>query len=404
VFSQERQSFDELVPQRTWKGAYQIWKFWDNYTQHAVRAQHMVESIQLWSRLKQTLTALQLDNVLRSFSPCPDREVFQDLAQKTAPSSLMAFYAVHGGQVSLRAQSQDHEFFSGLFGSYSCYNDYYSMRLLKIADFVDNAFISEHDRNFLIGMSPGNPRMFLFVKPDDDDPEGKIHMIRDNPANLSVREHLPVVGHGGILEYFRVYVERLERGYYKSENIIDASPSSTGISLFPDAGDAMSCCVTRGIEVRASSRWFPAGVMELYQDGLNFGYSLRMKMLDSDEKDAPETCQLVSRHWEFKDGNGTVRRVEGEAVIGKQPLFFRKDGKSGFVDLGPAGDGERYIEKTFVYQSQSGPVAGTSSSDTKLASVKGTFGFVPGSIESPTGPLFHVVVATFPLSIPYPFY
>jgi uncharacterized protein affecting Mg2+/Co2+ transport len=416
-YNQNKDSFDSLESQTTWKLAYKKWKFWEQRTCGGAKASHMVESVRLWTLLKQILQEKNLDNVLHSFSPCPRQEIFEHLVAKQAPSSLVAFYSVHGGQVDLRPRSQDHAFFAGLFGSYSCYNDYYSMRLLNISGHYESSFI-EDPKAFLIGISPGNPRMFLYLTPDpdaddnddDDDDEWQVRMVQNHPGNISIRENPPVVGDGGVLAYFKTFVERLMQGVYPPAQILDASETSRGICLFPNAGEYMSCCVTRGIEVRASARWFPGGVMDQISGGLNFGYSLRVRMVESsdnnedDENIVPKTCQLVGRHWEFMDGNGVVRRVDGEAVIGKQPLFFRQDGKSGFFDLGPAGDGERYTDKVFVYQSQSGPVAGTSPQDTKLACVKGSFSFLPGSIAQPTGPMFHVTVANFSLSIPFPFY
>ena len=114
---------------------------------------------------------------------------------------------------------------------------------------------------------------------------------------------------------------------------------------------------------------------------------------------------MVGRHWEFVDGYGDIRRVEGEGVIGKQPLLFlRKNGTMGYADLGPHGDGHTFEGAPFVYQSQTGPVRGTSLTSTGQASISGTLSFVPGSIENPTGPLFHATVARFPLSTELPLY
>ena len=94
-------------------------------------------------------------------------------------------------------------------------------------------------------------------------------------------------------------------------------------------------------------------------------------------------------------GGGDLRDTES---------LIRFERLSGFVDLGPAGDGQQYFDTVFVYQSQSGYVAKTKQQDTKAASVQGTFSFLPGSIQKPTGPMFHVTIAPFPLTVPYPFY
>mgnify|MGYP003336364183 CR=1 FL=1 len=75
--------------------------------------------------------------------------------------------------------------------------------------------------------------------------------------------------------------------------------------------------------------------------------------------------------------------------------------------MGPAGNGGTHENAVFAYQSQSGPIPGTSSQDltkTTNTRVRGYFNFRPGSIETPTGPLFRVVVAEFPLRVTLPFY
>ena len=94
--------------------------------------------------------------------------------------------------------------------------------------------------------------------------------------------------------------------------------------------------------------------------------------------------------------------------MGRNPLFFRRaDRTSGFIDLGPAGSGQTLLNTIFQYQSQSGPVPGTSSDDvTKVMNtrVRGTFSFVPGSISAPTGELFLVNVGEFPLRVQLPFF
>ncbi len=36
---------------------------------------------------------------------------------------------------------------------------------------------------------------------------------------------------------------------------------------------------------------------------------------------SPETVQLLSRHWVIVDSNGITREVEGDGVIGKQPIL-----------------------------------------------------------------------------------
>lgn len=39
------------------------------------------------------------------------------------------------------------------------------------------------------------------------------------------------------------------------------------------------------------------------------------------ENNSPNTVQLLRRHWFIVEGNGEVREVEGEGIVGKQPVL-----------------------------------------------------------------------------------
>jgi F-box protein 3 len=403
VYSEERRSFDRLISYTSWKLAYQAWAFWDTWTCSGARAEHLVQAIHLWDRCKAWLRSKNLENVLHSLSDCPSKDTFAVLAGK-APSSWVAVNSVHGGQNLLTPNAPDTAFFAGILGGYSCYNMFHSVRLINLSALAPHVITegSSDSRMCFFAMSPGHPRSYLFIRTHKNNPEGQIIMKQNINHIQNGPDPHEIVCHGGFLQYFQSYVENLESGVFEPVSIIPDIPTTRGIGLFPNAGPAVSCAVTRGIEVRASARWLPDD--NSLQMGLNFAYSIRIRMV-AQMPDAP-TCQLVSRHWEFKDGTGFIRRVDGEAVIGKQPLFFMEDnGESGYVDLGhaPAADGSRHMG-IFYYQSQSGPVRGTTIEDTRAASVQGTFSFVPGSIEEPKGPEFRVTVASFPLLRSLPFY
>lgn len=394
----QRQSFDKLESFSSYKLAYAKWRLWEKHTHKAAKASDMVRAVRVWDNFKNWLRQSNLDSVLNSLCPCPSSESFQELAAKNIPSSFAAFLSVHGGQMGLTPRSSNGDFFAGALGGYTCYNSFYSMRLVHVARLGAEALFPRPNVA-IVGLSPGNPRYYLHLNWNNlNDPEGSLVMSHNGQS-----DH--VIARGGILSYFATFVDRLRNGMYSAGEIL---PDCRSISLFPDAGDTVSCVVTQGIEVRASARWFPGNLVQEQQGGgLNFGYSVRIRLVgDADDAfRAGTTCQLVGRHWHFTDGNGRVRHVDGEGVIGKQPLFFRdNNGNSGFVDLGPGGDGDRYPNKVFSYQSQSGPVAGTSQESTGSASVQGTFSFVRGSIENAQGPIFHVAVGPFPLSISLPFY
>mmetsp|Transcript_9626 Transcript_9626/g.20855 ORF Transcript_9626/g.20855 Transcript_9626/m.20855 type:complete len:456 (+) Transcript_9626:88-1455(+) len=391
-YNPHTKAFDHLRDQKDHKKSYQQWSEWQQQTCSAIEPRHMIQAIDLWSRCKTALRKQNLIKIVESFMPPPNREFFERAAGSNLPSSLLAFYAIHAGQRPLTPQSSDDEFFAGLFGSYSCYDNFYSMRLIHISA---SSIESLSNEMWPVAINLGNPRSFLAldINGNDDGPDGSMYFY----------PHL--VCRGGILSYFAAYVERLEIGFYTASIIHPDSPSSMGLSLFPETGDMVSVAVSRGVEVRASARWFP----EHAHGPMNFGYSIRITFLAENDSDGVDTsCQLVGRNWEFHYEDGTIRRVQGEGAIGKQPMFFRRrNGTLGFIDLGPAGSGETNYNTTFRYQSQSGPCPGAISNDVNKPSnarVRGTFSFRPGSIESPTGPLFSVTVGEFPLRRTLPFY
>ncbi len=50
-----------------------------------------------------------------------------------------------------------------------------------------------------------------------------------------------------------------------------------------------------------------------------FSYHIHIK------NQGPQDIQLLRRHWTITDGNGQVREVEGEGVIGEQPEIQAND-------------------------------------------------------------------------------
>jgi len=371
------------------KKAYEKWSIFSSKTCSSISSKDMIKAINLWMRCKNTLQKMKFNRILESLQPPPSQEFFKR-AKKKLPSSLLAFYAIHAGQSTMSLRSGDDEFFAGLFGSYSCYDQFYSMRLLafdegRLLSIIDDSLVVT---NLVIGINLGRPRTSLNLD-FDSNPEGSVYMNND------------LVCPDGILSYFQTYVERLENNIYQPCVINPEASLSRGICLFPETGDMTSVAITNGVEVRASARWFPGT-----GEGMNFGYSIRIRLVENEEGE--RLCQLVNRTWEFHHQDGTVLRVQGEGAVGKQPVLFRRpDGTTGFIDLGVAGNGGTYENTIFAYQSQSGFVPGTSSNDvtkTLKAHIRGSFGFCPGTIDSPTGPIFQVAVADFPLRVTLPFY
>ena len=411
VASDVPSSFDLLKEMENWKTAYQKWFFWKTWTCGMIPSAEMIQSIRMWARLKRWLEENDLTGITESLLPGMSQEHYRTVRRSTFsseipfPSTLLALGAVHAGQAGFEGNRIDHTFFRGILGSWSVYNTIYCMRMDRILRTV------ELRSNFgsspvIIGSSVTHPPIQMVIQKPVNQKDWHRYRIQ---LEIALSDPIIVAKDTTILEYMETYVDRLEAGVFKPATIVPdlASIDTRGISLFPDANmpidtrPLMSCAVTRGVQVKASARWTAGMVDET--NGCNFAYSIRIQLVEA--PDALTKCQLVGRHWEFVDGRGAVRRVDGEAVVGKQPLLFRNEDSSfGYTDLGPAGNGETRTNEVFVYQSQSGPVRGTSQSDTGQACVRGTFSFMPGSIDEPTGPLFHVTVAEFPLAIPMPFF
>jgi len=57
------------------------------------------------------------------------------------------------------------------------------------------------------------------------------------------------------------------------------------------------------------------GQSDLMKRQLVFGYFIRI------ENNGFAEVQLMRRHWQIRDGEGRMREVEGEGVVGKQPVI-----------------------------------------------------------------------------------
>jgi ApaG protein len=79
-------------------------------------------------------------------------------------------------------------------------------------------------------------------------------------------------------------------------------------ALFPHAA------TTDGVTVRVSVSYLP----EQSEPGRGrwfWAYHVRI------ENDGPAAVQLLTRHWVITDGRGARHTVEGEGVVGEQPLI-----------------------------------------------------------------------------------
>jgi len=79
-------------------------------------------------------------------------------------------------------------------------------------------------------------------------------------------------------------------------------------ALFPNAA------TTRGVTVRVSVSYLPEQ-SEPQRGRWFWAYHIRL------ENDCPGAVQLLTRHWIITDGRGARHSVEGEGVVGEQPLI-----------------------------------------------------------------------------------
>lgn len=83
-------------------------------------------------------------------------------------------------------------------------------------------------------------------------------------------------------------------------------------ALFPFAAE------TRGITVRVAVS-FLAEQSDPEQGRWFWAYHIRV------ENDGPQTVQLLTRHWLITDGRGARHRVDGDGVVGEQPVIAPGD-------------------------------------------------------------------------------
>jgi len=72
--------------------------------------------------------------------------------------------------------------------------------------------------------------------------------------------------------------------------------------------------ITDGITVRVAVNFLPE--QSRIEAGKWFWvYHIRI------ENDSAHTVQLLTRHWRIKDGRGEVNHVDGDGVVGEQPVL-----------------------------------------------------------------------------------
>ena len=90
----------------------------------------------------------------------------------------------------------------------------------------------------------------------------------------------------------------------------------------------MDTCTTNNITVSVETQYLAAHSNPRAGKYI-FGYHITI------ENRSPHTVQLLRRHWFIQDGCGTLREVEGEGVVGLQPVLAPGEAHdySSFCDL-----------------------------------------------------------------------
>ena len=118
---------------------------------------------------------------------------------------------------------------------------------------------------------------------------------------------------------------------------------------------------TRGVEVTAEAFYLPEH-SEPADDVYNFAYRIRLQNHGTD------IVQLISRHWIITDSTGKVTEVQGEGVVGKQPV------------LAP-GEAFEYVSGSRM--------------ESPMGTMQGTYQMI-----IPDGDEFDITIPTFALAVP----
>ena len=105
-------------------------------------------------------------------------------------------------------------------------------------------------------------------------------------------------------------------------------------ALFPYAE------TTRGITVRVSVSYLPEQ-SEPDRGRWFWAYHIRL------ENEGEMTVQLLTRHWVITDGRGARHSVEGEGVVGEQPVLA-PGGSYDYVSGCPLGTPTGWMEGAYV--------------------------------------------------------
>jgi hypothetical protein len=351
-----------------------------------LRAANVWRIIDQWCRSDES--GMFGDRLLDTFEPGVRRSQgrFPKHSNSKVVHAFEAIFAFCDGQSDL-VNKEEGFVKLALFGGYQVYDHDNYTRLCATGDakFFLSTMPSTYNR---VAISCNyNPRLMRWIDLDTQTGALNLSYMEGRELNYS-----PAYSYSGNTRYdlgllwIEEYARRLENRHVQTSttHLIrgdDGIPFGV-LSSFPSAqSPSASRKVTRGIEVVASS----VGAVEI----MTVAYSIRIRILTEGEdgymtpgERGFDTCQLQSRHWKFHDDmSDSVDQVSGEGVVGLYPLLR----EGGYRDDSQNRQGaiERGGEKTgiFQYQSCASIISGT---------FQGQIGFVPGSLDKPTGDDFFV--------------
>lgn len=80
----------------------------------------------------------------------------------------------------------------------------------------------------------------------------------------------------------------------------------------------MTALITNGIKVSVETKYEPSFSRPMSNEFF-FAYTITI------ENKSDYVVQLLSRHWLIHDSNGDLREVQGEGVVGNQPILQPND-------------------------------------------------------------------------------
>jgi len=280
----------------------------------------------------------------------------------------------------------------GLFGGYAAYDHRVSTRLLSLnCALTLTRFLARQvphidpSRHLIFAASCDLRKMCLL-----DLTTGRVKV--GSPGHRNMDFAAPDAQTNSLLKWFEEYVSRLEADRYPILHLSpDIGEETNGICLCPCSGPETSCCVTRGVEVRAAATFMP-------EHNQGWTYSISLRLVGTSAERGFETCQLTTRTWHIQEEGQRPEQVHGEGVIGLFPILT--DG--GWILNRESDPHNQYESETghsvrsgwFRYQSCSG----------RNSQMKGQFSgfltFQPGTRRKPAGEAFQARLEPFKLFVP----